>query len=74
MSYATFRACSAEEFNYDVHHRLVARGLYFFVSARKDMVHGMGTLISEEGEKRRAIYWRDRRVCFIEGKDAYVCM
>eukprot|EP00904_Undaria_pinnatifida_P000154 jgi/Undpi1/10139/HiC_scaffold_28.g12593.m1 len=32
----------------------------------KDMVHGMGTLISEDNEKRRAIYWRDRRVCFIE--------
>lgn len=35
----------------------------------QDMVHGMGTLISETNEKRRAIYWRDRRVCFIEGKD-----
>lgn len=34
----------------------------------QDMVHGMGTLISEDNEKRRAIYWRDRRVCFIEGE------
>ncbi|CAM9844118.1 unnamed protein product [Ectocarpus fasciculatus] len=33
----------------------------------KDMVQGLGTIISDEdNSKRKAIYWRDRRVCFLD--------
>lgn len=28
----------------------------------------MGTIIAEDNSKRKAIYWRDRRVCFLDGK------
>ncbi len=34
----------------------------------QDMVHGMGTIIAEDNSKRKAIYWRDRRVCFLDGE------
>lgn len=37
----------------------------------KDMVHGMGTIVAEDDStKRRAIYWRDRRICFLDGKES----
>lgn len=36
----------------------------------KDMVQGMGTIIYEDNSKRKAIYWRDRRVCFLDGMEA----
>eukprot|EP00752_Nemacystus_decipiens_P004683 g4271.t1 len=32
----------------------------------KDMVQGLGTMIAEDNTKRKAIYWRDRRVCFLD--------
>ena len=32
------------------------------------MVHGMGTIIAEDNSKKKAIYWRDRRVCFLDGE------
>ncbi|CAM9528433.1 unnamed protein product [Ascophyllum nodosum] len=36
---------------------------------RKDMMHGIGTLISKDDtQQRRAIYWRGRRVCFLDGE------
>lgn len=34
----------------------------------QDMVHGMGAIIAEDNSKRKAIYWRDRRVCFLDGE------
>lgn len=38
------------------------------MSDRQDTVSGIGTLIAVDNTKRRAIYWRDRRVCFLDGE------
>lgn len=32
------------------------------------MAHGLGTLTAVDETKRKAIYWRDRRVCFLDGR------
>ncbi|CAM9277937.1 unnamed protein product [Pylaiella littoralis] len=30
------------------------------------MVQGMGTITADDNSKKKAIYWRDRRVCFLD--------